>query len=942
MIKDIQYTSMATDPSPYTSPDGQLQAAVNILYDNGALRPVATPKIIRRIPNSNSNLPLIPFYIHKTDSDTYAIAFSGNPGDNNSALYYFSISQDSTSTDATLIPDTNGIITSPPHATSVGNILIISTQEDTHFLYFNADNGYTWLGNSLPDLKLEFALFKPNGYRSDTMSDFTFDFPDTEDGKYAQIISRLLGLDSAGDRGTIGYYKDDEYNECLQLVTDGVLGGVNKYITEAGDSNLFTQPFFVRYALRLFDGSNIMLSAPVLMIPNSAAPFIRCTSIKKEDNLLRISNYIEYPAAFIAYRPLDLYADTINKWKDIITHIDIFITPQIYTFDQNKNISDRLRHRTSHNYKYFSHSGAMQAAVYDSENEIYKNITPQTNKETTWTTDSNYRYWQPTPKSDKQIQNDILSQGNFYLFASIKIEDIKNHTSLDEFTQVPANTKTLTNILQQTRLEDEIHTRHKLIAQVTYAYNRRLVISGISHRLFKGFPLRAMSQFSYDSSDNKTSFIHIFVRLANASFGSKWVHISDSYVASQFSDTSDSFPRFLYYPDSNAKEIYIISNASMGKYWKLPLTTHDFINGAYWFRGLYADVPKPIEGAIPNLDIQNTQPVIRTGLIAVSDVNNPFRFPPLSYTAIAHANVIAFASAAKPLSQGQFGQFPIYAFTDQGIWAIAIANDGSFKSVQPIADDVALSAHAVASLDSSVIFITDRGVMHIAGSQVKPISMPIMTDEYFDLQDLPGFSDIPHSQYFAGISLRECVKDGFRKFLKDASIIYDYQNQHIIIFTPAETGINSTAYIYSIPTAAWGIIDSSIISSLNSWPYALAVDNDSNIVDCAGKSPHDNDRPILLLTRPLKLDAPYIHKTIYALAQRGDFHGSDLCSILYASSDLRHWHIVKTSATHMIRNLAGTPYKYFRLLAVATRLQPQDSITGVSIQYRPRLTDKLR
>ena len=62
----------------------------------------------------------------------------------------------------------------------------------------------------------------------------------------------------------------DEY---VQGISTKVHAEINKYIAEQQEDGYFIFPFFVRYAYRLYDGSVIMQSAPVLMLPNdSGAP----------------------------------------------------------------------------------------------------------------------------------------------------------------------------------------------------------------------------------------------------------------------------------------------------------------------------------------------------------------------------------------------------------------------------------------------------------------------------------------------------------------------------------------------------------------------------------------------------------------------------------------------------------------------------------------------
>ena len=97
----------------------------------------------------------------------------------------------------------------------------------------------------------------------------------------------------------------------------------------------------------------------------------------------------------------------------------------------------------------------------------------------------------------------------------------------------------------------------------------------------------------------------------------------------------------------------------------------------------------------------------------------------------------------------------------------------------------------------------------------------------------------------------------------------------------------------------------------------------------------------MLGTRPLKLDAPDILKTIDTAIQRGNFRKGSIKSALYGSRDLQSWILIWTSQDHYLRGFRGTPYKYFRFVLLSD-MQPDESLFGATIQYTPRLLNHPR
>lgn len=321
--------------------------------------------------------------------------------------------------------------------------------------------------------------------------------------------------------------------------------------------------------------------------------------------------------------------------------------------------------------------------------------------------------------------------------------------------------------------------------------------------------------------------------------------------------------------------------------------------------------------------------------IYTSEVNNPFVFPLLGINTVGTGEIKGICSAAKALSEGQFGQFPLYAFTSEGVWALEVSATGTYTARQPITRDVCINADGITQLDNAVLFPTDRGIMLISGSQTQCISDVISTEFPFNALDLPKFDKL-HDMLGHDPITDKCLPTmPFTEFLTKCRMIYDYVHQRVIVYAPEIT----YAYVYSMKSKQWGMTFSNIASHLNSYPEALAIDNEKRIVNFS-KTDASTVKG-LLLSRPLKLDMPDVHKTIDTIIQRGHFHNGNVQSVLYGSRDLYNWHLVWSSQDHFLRGFRGTPYKYFRIVCV-TSLSEDENIFGASINFTERLANQLR
>ena len=137
----------------------------------------------------------------------------------------------------------------------------------------------------------------------------------------------------------------------------------------------------------------------------------------------------------------------------------------------------------------------------------------------------------------------------------------------------------------------------------------------------------------------------------------------------------------------------------------------------------------------------------------------------------------------------------------------------------------------------------------------------------------------------------------------------------------------------------WGTMRSNVLHSLNSYPESLAVDHAGALVSFSIDS--GSTLPGLLVSRPIKLGSPDILKTIDTMIQRGYFRKGSVKCALYGSRDLFSWHLVRSSLDHFLRGFRGTPYKYFRIVLLCN-LDQDESVSGCSINFTPRLTNRLR
>lgn len=372
------------------------------------------------------------------------------------------------------------------------------------------------------------------------------------------------------------------------------------------------------------------------------------------------------------------------------------------------------------------------------------------------------------------------------------------------------------------------------------------------------------------------------------------------------------------------------NNGGASRMISIDLKPHDFLNGSFYFDSLSSQTMVSPSYPITSSDI--TFPC--SNKLYVSEIDNPFFFPVTGIISVGAGSVIGLSAAAKALSQGQFGQFPLYVFTTDGVWALSVSSTGSFSAVQPITRDVCINADSITSIDDTVLFATDRGVISLSGSEHRCVSDPIFGEDPFDLTTLPHISTL-HS--LLGHGSDACIPtQPFLTFLQKCQMVYDYVHQRVIVFNPSVSNGTPSftyAYVLSIKSGRWGMMYSNILANTNSYPDALVTLRDGRVASFS-----DTDQTEfkgMFVTRPIALGDGSAVKSIRHIIQKGYLEKADVCTVLYGSNDLFHWFIIGSSTTADIRNLRGTPYRYFRIAGVST-LSGSKSLFGASCFFEPR------
>lgn len=873
MQKQIKYKGMSTTPSDYDCPDGDLSVCMNLVNENGLI-PTDKPSAI-----FSTEYDVV--HIHKNKGYTNYILKNG-----------LTLS----------LKDGADIVTVPSlrEVTSIGNILIIMTDEDIRYALFK-DGAYKYLGSEMPTPHIYFATEKYNDYMAGNVTPFNAEFSTIN----LPFVNSAQDATNVSD-GEMSSTIKEMYASALKTVSDAVIGAINKKTASILESGKFTLPFFVRYALRMYDGTIIKHSAPILIDPG----FANIVAVPQGSSYVPKTPISELPTYYISgfIRDFFLYYRIIGDsrfedWRDIISSIDIFISKPIYSYDQSKNIQG-----------IFSKEYALQCLSDQRLVDAIDNVYP----ESLYVTYN--KVWLPYRKPSDYLE-EIVNTSTFYKIASFNTEDIIRGYSESDNEAVNGDTlydpdgnklhilkpKLLSSLTSQEVMSDDFRTHSKLSAEGSYIYNSRLNIYNLGTKI-KGYNPRVYNTYKRFATTNPPTYeTHTNMQVS--------VKKEDGITANILSSTEETgvkyvcpFPVFYFFPEANAEKV-IWQSGSLLNTLEKNLKTHPSLNGAYYLNENLQS--ESLTGVYKQL-VESNNVIYSPNQIKLSEVNNPFVFKSVNTYNVGSGEIKNVSSASKALSEGQFGQFPLYAFTTDGVWALEVSSTGTYSSKQPATRDI-LSGE-VAQIDGAVAFITKQGLMLLSGITSQCIST-IIGEDVINI-------NLPSSIVTPGTI-------PFNEYIQDAFLSYDYIHRRLFVINPS----NTYSYCFSMRYQTWSVINESYSGYLNSYPESLL--KKGNLVLTYADNEIFSSQ--YLITRPIKLDSEEL-KTITQLIQRGVL--TDVQQILYGSRDGVNYRVISSSSTKRL-TAHGSPYKYF-VLVVKTEMIKGQILEGLSTLFDIKFNNKLR
>lgn len=903
---------MTNIPSDMISEDGELMESVGFVYRNGEMVPIQKPVCITGDNPVEGKL----VYCHKQADYRNLVTYIEDEKSGSYTLKLYPGFKSGNVADR--LVQTVELGAKLLDVKSIGNTLVCATDKGLHYILYKG-NSYKDLGTELPIPKVYFYFSAEeektelekgrSECRIRTMVD------DVKSDGYGYCCydadGNFLGVKDSHD-GAANYHLDyhhimnrnnkDNYDNFQAAVK----GHAAEAINYAKENNLFAFPFFLRTALRTFDGSTFArISNPIICYPSSQknCKFGPCyydsekrTWVVKNNGIAPKRDASWQYMLMLNYSHLNFKVEIPNKddWKDIIQELVVFASDQVIPFELDSD------------WDFKTVADLDGKVYYDGVREDYyieKKVTFN------WNTYHARELIEPVYKTERKIKNELIEKSQFFKLFSLKIDseyiDDNWHDASaydDTVSDIRIIAKdVLLNLKEQEQLKvDDYYGWTHLSTEKMFVYNGRLNAFGIKRKPFEGFSYFLATDRIQSDEEYVTYYVHIVSNGMDA-----WVKSEDTRFFCE-----EALAGWLYYPDPNAREMIIhIHGTDIDKKLHVNLYSHPMLNGVYSFSNLPSvegsgnlggkKLPTVDEKAYEYLDSQ----------IFTSVVNNPFVFEASGDNTVGTGKIYGIVSNTEAVSTGQFGQYPLLVFTSEGIYGMSVNAEGLYSASYPISREVCNENSPFVPTGNMVFFTGMKGLMATSGGSVAFMS-----------NKMSGYQPS---------ELRTLDDGALSRFLRDCMIAYDYNESLLRIFANGK----SYQYIYNTVDQIFAMDNSGIEAQaiVNDYPDNLIQDTEGNVYSLTDKPAAIDDENLYsgyLITRPLKFTGSMILKSLREINHLKKSADGKLSLEVWASNNAVNW--------CKLASRGGKPWAYFTFKYNLTDFKASDAFTGSLVRVQNR------
>lgn len=462
----------------------------------------------------------------------------------------------------------------------------------------------------------------------------------------------------------------------------------------------------------------------------------------------------------------------------------------------------------------------------------------------------NYEYYTNNPLANETISllfaDNKLPEQPFYLIKSLPIKDSFN-------LEVKLDSRILD---AQGAVYVPNNNIHHTSAAITFDYNNRLHFANTILDCFPGY------NFNHYKDAERETDLRTYTSITELSIDGDAFHAKRQDSLDSIPGSRIQKPKILTYPDYRASKFIVALDDELQNVFVLKAAEAN--NIAYYIpapsnQQKFPDIEFIFNQAYIRLEDANNHTLITPNKLQVSASNNPFSFPfENTYTiGSAENTILALQSAAIEMSDAKFGEFPLYAFTTEGVFALQAGNETLYASIIPINYDRVINPRTLA-INGAIVYITEEGVKMLTAQGATLISAPLN-----DSRNLPD-----------------------REFLEYCTPIWDKVHDELLL----QTVERDEAYVYNLGLGYWSTraLHGVKLNTDELW-------SNTHIIDLRDEDAQSDILPYRITTRPMKLGTVEFKRIETFIPRLHVMNPLNLTITLEGSNDpASGWHTLRT------------------------------------------------
>jgi hypothetical protein len=566
-----------------------------------------------------------------------------------------------------------------------------------------------------------------------------------------------------------------------------------------------------------------------------------------------------------------------------------------------------------------------------------------------------------------------------YLLGTITYQSVdKSSNGLNVSINIPVKD------VISTKTSLELPIVHNIYGNCDFVYNSRLFLGDTTRILFKGYSLDDyFSSYPYDKNGAYTVYFVTYLKIKNEK---KIVVSSPSKGKIELTDNGLNirFPTLLCYPDVGAYkiELYIGYNGKTYKAEEFKLIQSRKNNFAYCVMYKYSN--RDLAGAhgdgyanfgssdkvlnfnvrsngipdYPEVPLPENENVVKsTNNVSASVLALPMVYPNDHSYIVGDKKIVGLSANNISIDASNFGMFPVFAFTEGGIYAMELGRDGEtlVQRIVPLSGDVCINKESITNIGGATLFASKDGLRVLQGQRSEKITSPLEFYEGNLLREATLKNG--HSALDAILNKHKLAgyvdSVDFNTYLAGAKCYFHYKENEVVITNKAYP----YSYVYSLNTRMYYKVAERYYHVFSDYPNAYGTDSAGSVIYNLGEevTPAGGRQNVFVQTNPFKLSTDgfeMIRRIFTRFGWSAAPAGSVISIYLFVSNDTRKWawvdacEITAAKAPNGAQNFSPlrcpASVKYGMLVIAGDMGAVSDYITHISVEYQQRYGNKLR